>query len=312
MIIYILMSINDFLHKDNLATLWDVISDEDIFRFLAKPAQAEISQVFTNNIRGFFESERAKNSNLIDMNKKYILLILNFIKQSLKQKLPSKIKISDEPPPPSKELITYEDLQTDRLSQFDKDLTKRQEEFTSAMKLNVPNVPKFTDNFEDKPITGIDKIIKEMTAKRNYDVEEINRSFTSDINQTTNWLKPQDTSIKTEKFVPQPAVSSTQNQPPRLKHINLDGTSVTNEKLSPKKNVSWGNNKEAEVCDAEDELETSIFKKLKRVNNDDFVKSNNITIALEELPTTDDRLTNLETQMKMLNDKLDRFLQRNT
>ena len=295
------MSINDFLHKDNLATLWDVISDEDIFRFLKKPVQSEISQVFTNNIRGFFESERAKNSNLIDMNKKYIILILNYIKQGVNAIMPSKIKILDEPPPPSRELITYEDLQTDRLSQFDKDLTRRQEEFTSAMKLNVPDAPKFTDNYEDKPIAGIDKIIKEMTAKRNYDVEEINRSYTPDVNQTTNWLKPQDTSIKTEKFVPQ---ASAQNQPPRLKHINLDGTSVTNDKPSPKKNVSWGN-------DAEDELETSIFKKLKRVNNDDFGKSNNITIALEEPPTTNDRLTNLETQMKMLNDKLDRFLQRN-
>jgi hypothetical protein len=307
------MSINDFLHKDNLATLWDVISDEDIFRFLAKPAQAEILQVFTNNIRGFFESERAKNSNLIEMNKKYILLILNYVKQSLKQKIPSKIKILDEAPPPSRELITYEELQTDRLSQFDKDLTRRQEEFTSAMKLSVPDVPKFTDNYEDKPITGIDKIIKEMTAKRNYDVEEINRSYTPDINQTTNWLKPQDTSIKTDKFVPQSAVSSVQNQPPRLKHINLDGTSVTNDKPSPKKNVTWGK----EANDAVDELETSIFKKLKRVNNDDLGKSTNITIALEELPTTDDRhtiddrLTHLETQMKMINDKLDRFLQRN-
>ena len=302
------MSINDFLHKDNLATLWDVISDEDIFRFLKKPVQSEISQVFTNNIRGFFESERAKNSNLIDMNKKYIILILNYIKQGVNAKMPSKIKILDEPPPPSKELITYEDLQTDRLSQFDKDLTRRQEEFTSAMKLNVPDAPKFTDNYEDKPIAGIDKIIKEMTAKRNYDVEEINRSYTPDVNQTTNWLKPQDTSIKTEKFVPQ---ASAQNQPPRLKHINLDGTSVTNDKPSPKKNVTWSNNKEAQVNNAEDELETSIFKKLKRVNNDDFGKSNNITIALEEPPTTNDRLTNLETQMKMLNDKLDRFLQRN-
>jgi len=301
------MSINDFLHKDNLVTLWDVISDEDIFRFLKKPVQSEISQVFTNNVRGFFESERAKNSNLIEMNKKYIILILNYIKQSVNAKLPSKIKILDDPPPPSRELITYEDLQTDRLSQFDKDLTRRQDEFTSAMKLSVPDVPKFTDNYEDKPIAGIDKIIKEMTAKRNYDVEEINRSYTPDVNQTTNWLKPQDTSIKTEKFVPQ---TSAQNQPPRLKHINLDGTSVTNDKPSPKKNVTWGNNKETN--DAVDELETSIFKKLKRVNNDDLSKSTNITMTLEEPPTTNDRLTNLETQMKMLNDKLDRFLQRNT
>ena len=73
------MSINDFLQKDNLATLWDVISDEDIFRFLKKPVQSEISQVFTNNIRGFFESERAKSSNLIDMNKKYIIILLFII-----------------------------------------------------------------------------------------------------------------------------------------------------------------------------------------------------------------------------------------
>ena len=107
--------------------------------------------------------------------------------------------------------------------------------------------------------------------------------------------------------MPQTTPSSAQNQHPRLKHINLDGTSVTNDKPSPKKNVTWGNNKETvSINDDVDELETNIFKKLKRVNNDDSGKSNNITITLEEQPTTDDRhtiddrLTNLETQMKMM------------
>jgi hypothetical protein len=300
------MNIQDFLHKENIATLWDVISDEDVFRFLPKSSQSEVSQLFTNNIRGFFDSERLKTSNLIDMNKKYVLLILNYIKQTFKQKMPSKIKIMDAPP--SQEPITYEDLQTERLSKFDKDLSRRQEEFTNSMTLNVPVAPKFTDNYEDKPIEGIDKIIKDMTAKRNYDVEQINRSYTSDINQSTNWLKPQDTSIKTEKFSPQAATISNESDQPRLKYINLDGTIIKNEVIA-KKNVTWGNNKEHE-SNLEDELEMSIFSKLKKISSPATKQSeDNITITVEEPPTLDNRLANLESQIKGLNEKFDRFLQ---
>jgi hypothetical protein len=298
------MSNSNFLHKENVSMLWDVISDEELFKFLSKTNQAEVSQVFSSNIRGFFESEKAKNSNLVDINKKYIMLILNYIKENLNQKMPSKIKILEEPP--VRELITYEDLQTDRLSQFDKDLNKRQEEFTSAMALNVPEAPKFADNYKDKPITGIDKILKEMTAKRNYEVEQINRSYSSDIEQTSNWLKPQDTSVKAEKFLPKPP-SNEQNQPLQLKHINYD-TNVLTENVPQKKTVSWDNLSEIIDSDLDDEMEANLFKKLKRVSNIDSEKANNITLTLEETPMPDDRLTNLETQMRALNNKMDMVL----
>ena len=289
------MSNSNFLHKENVSMLWDIISDEELFKFLSKSYQVDVSQVFSNNIRGFFESEKTKTSNLVDINKKYIMLILNYIKQNLNQKTPSKIKISEEPP--VRELITYEDLQTDRLSQFDKDLTRRQDEFTSAMALNVPEAPKFTDNYKDTPITGIDKIIKEMTAKRNYEVEQINRSYSSDIEQTSNWLKPQDTSVKAEKFLPKISTND-HHQPLRLN----DDTS--------KKNVSWDNHPEIIEERMDDEIEVNLFKKLKRVSNSEPEKANNITITLEETPMpADDRLTNLETQMRALNDKFDRVIQ---
>ena len=299
------MSNSNFLHKENVSMLWDVISDEELFKFLSKTNQADVSQVFSNNIRGFFESEKVKNSNLVDINKKYIMLILNYIKENLNQKMPSKIKILEEPP--VRELITYEDLQTDRLSQFDKDLNKRQEEFTSAMALNVPEAPKFADNYKDKPITGIDKILKEMTAKRNYEVEQINRSYSSDIEQTSNWLKPQDTSVKAEKFLPKPP-SNEQNQPLQLKHINYD-TNVLTENVPQKKTVSWDNLSEIIDSDLDDEMEANLFKKLKRVSNIDSEKATNITLTLEETPLPDDRLTNLETQMRALNDKFDKVIQ---
>ena len=148
------MNNSEFLKKTNVSTLWDVISDEDIFKFLPKENQITVSEIFINNITGFFEVERKKSTNLIEINKKYIMLILNFIKTNLlPQKTHNKIKIFDEAP--AKELVTYEEIHNDKRSQFDKDLNRRQEEFTNAMSLQVPPVPKFTDNLEDGPITEI-------------------------------------------------------------------------------------------------------------------------------------------------------------
>jgi hypothetical protein len=89
---------------------------------------------------------------LVDMNKKYILLILNYANKQIKQNTKpeyKKIKILDEIPQKKvNELITYEDIQNDKRSQFDKDLNRRQEEFTNAMALPVPPVPKFNDKLK--------------------------------------------------------------------------------------------------------------------------------------------------------------------
>ena len=103
------MSNSDFLKNANISMLWDVISDEEIFQVLSRDSQSEISQIFIKNINGFFEIERKKNSNLIEINKKYILLILNHIKTNYPKKVHNKIKIFNEAP--VKELITYEEIQ---------------------------------------------------------------------------------------------------------------------------------------------------------------------------------------------------------
>ena len=54
------MNINNFLNKDNLTTLWDVISDEDIFKYISRDTQSKIAELFTNNVKGFFEIEKTK------------------------------------------------------------------------------------------------------------------------------------------------------------------------------------------------------------------------------------------------------------
>ena len=184
--------------------------------------------------------------------------------------MPNKIKISDEPIRNSKELITYEEIQNDRTSQFEKDLNRRQEEFTNAMTLKVPNVPEFSDNFADTPIKDMDKIIKEMTSKRNYEVEQINRNYSNNNSDNgDNWLKPQETSIKKEKFVTE----------------------------MPKKNVTWGENTETEFED-----DDNIFKKLKKIE-----PLNNISISFEE-SSTDDKINTLHSEIKTLHTKLDTII----
>ncbi len=221
--------------------------------------------LFRTNLKGFYDVESQKTTSLVDMNKKYILLILNHankqiaqiaqITQNVKPEY-RKIKILDELPQKKvNELITYEEIQNDKRSQFDKDLNRRQEEFTNSMALPVPPVPKFTDNLEEGPINEIEKAIKELTSQRNYDVEQISKTINANLNSNSkvdNWLTPQETSVKTDKINP-----PTQNvnngingniNGSRLKYLKIDNENVENQVInldkrenvsSPKKNVTW-------------------------------------------------------------------------
>jgi hypothetical protein len=289
------MSIQSFLKKDNVETLWDVIIDENIFKFLSKDNQIKVYNIFVENIKGFFENEKNNSVNLIDINKKYILLILNYIKNTYSNQIPNKIKIYEESP--VKELITYEEIQSDKKTQFEKDLMKRQNDFTNAMALPTPEVPEFTDKFTDSPISEMDKMIKEITAKRNYDVEQINRSFqTQNSNESSDeWLKPQETSIKKEKL--------NNKIIGNINKLNLE---------EREKNVTWGENKEIFLPsieeDQESNYENNIFNKLKKINN----SPENITLKINEVSSQDnsiiERLLNIEEKLEIYKNKIDNIL----
>jgi hypothetical protein len=287
------MNVNAFLSKENVNTIWDVISDEDIYKFLSKEYQIQVLNVFTNNIKGFYETEKQKNSDLVTMNKKYIILILNHIKK-IHPYQPNKIKISNEEAP-VKELITFEEIHNDRKSQFEKDVEKRQNDFEDMIKIKAPPAPTFADDYNDAPISEMDKILKEMTSKRNYEVEQINRNYNADITQVNNWLKPQDTSLKGEKLM-----NSSNNS-------NNSNNNSNNNSSPGKKNVTWGNNDEfMNNVDIVEEVE-DIFKKLKKKEKPNN-SNNNILLSIEER-SNDDRIERLENQMSILNDKMSKILQ---
>ena len=250
------MSIKEFNQKGNVQMLWDLISEEEIFKFLTP----NIYSIFLNNLQDFFVAER-KNNSLVDLNKKYILLVLNYIKKNYMIQ-PSKITIYNEPP--AKELITYEEIHNDKKSQFEKDLTKRQEEFEESMNLKTPPLPEFADKDRDKPIKEIDKILKEMQAQRNYEVEQINRTYNSST-QVDNWLKPQETSLKIEKLVnPELKLEETQN----TRFSFLDSFDKNISQNNQKKSVSFSDNDQIKTFIKENE--TSVISFGEWVDNTDY------------------------------------------
>jgi len=286
------MSINQFLHKDNISTLWDVISDEDMFKFQKRDSQEKIYQMFVNNIKGFYDVERTKTNNVVDINKKYILLILNYIKKNFSQSMPNKIRILKEEP--VKELITYEEIQNNRRSQFDRDYSRAQEEFTNSVTIKVPEVPTFADNYKETPIKEMDKILKEMTAKRNYEVEQITKKHQNDEEDVNNWLKPQETSLKTEKFT----LPSSNNNSSRLKYLNSDGELLPTKEQS-KKSVSWNEKDNIEMI-IDDEPDDNIFSKFKKVEAKTETISNN---------SSNNELREVKAEIKQLYAKLDKIIE---
>lgn len=297
------MSLRQFIQKDNINTLWEVISDEEIFKFLSRDIQANIYQLFMSNIQGFFENEKVKTNSLVDINKKYILLILNHIRKIYPIQ-PNKITIHQEP---VKESITYEEIQNDKRSKFDRDLNRKQEEFEDYMNIKAPPMPEFTDKDKDTPIKEMDKILKEMQAARNYEIEQINRNNTiNNSNQVDNWLKPQETSLKTDKFNYENKPEQQENYS-RFKFLN----NIEQLDLSPKnkKNVSFSNIEDIKTFNVDDEEDDNIFSKLKKISNKPV---ENIKLEITEptiIENNDDRITYLEREIKNINTTLNKILE---
>jgi hypothetical protein len=301
------MSIKAFSTKDNIQMLWDLISEEEIFKFLTPDVQNNIYTVFINNIPGFFEIEKVRLQSLVDINKKYIVLILDYIQKNYPYK-PSKIVIHNDPP--MKEMITYEEIQNERKTKLERDFTRRQEEFEDSMTLKAPHVPEFSEKDVDKPIKEIDKILKEMQAQRNYEVEKINRTYNTS-HQVDNWLKPQETSLKNEKLIKtelETNNNNNNNNNGRFKYLNsLDQNFIPN---NSKKNVTFDNDDQIKIYNSDinlvedDEYDSNLFSKFKKVK-----KQENISLKIEEQNSNEDRIYKLEINMNNLNEKMEQILE---
>jgi hypothetical protein len=177
-----------FLSKENVEMIWELIADEDIMRNITRQQSEDMQKLFLNDIRQFYQREKLSNKDLMNMNKQFIEIMLPKMSRPI---------VSQPRESPTKVAITAEDIQLSRMSEFENQLANRQNEFSSAMTMKVPEKPKFDDEL-DRPISEMEDLIARTLAQRNFDIEQIQQNINKE--QVKTFLKSEETSIKSEKL----------------------------------------------------------------------------------------------------------------
>ena len=189
------MSVSSFLSNENVQILWEVIIDDPTVS-----QNTTTQQVFTRVIPEFYERENKKFASLMEMNKHFISIIIDLLNNGKPQQQQQQQKQKQEQVKGLKEKITFEELQQERVSQFEKDLNAKQQEFSSAMAVPLPPAPVFSDAQREEsaiPLTEMEKMIEQTLAERNLEMQKIQQTLTASQGTTgDSWLKGQSTSIK--------------------------------------------------------------------------------------------------------------------
>jgi hypothetical protein len=298
------MSTNQFLSNENMTLLWDVLMENEIFQNKPKEFLIKINNLINQNLQAFYEQERNNVQNLIELNKKFISLLLNHI-----QKM-------DQQPPITKKtiLVTSEEIQNHRQTQFEKDLNLKQKEFTNAMTLPVPPTPVFKDNI-DQPLSELELEIKKTIAQRNYDIEVIQNNI-HQVKTDPTWLTSQETSVKKEKLnlqtlfkqpqeQKQPTEPTEQKEPIinrqpikyiKIENQELDDTFVKKEAIDLNRHVSWSDESNEDY-----KPELKFFKKFKVLEPSD---QNQGKIEDSRLDQLESKISKMEQILELILKKL--------
>ena len=253
------MSIKEFLSDTNVQMLWEVLIDENT---ILKDRRTQ--ETFVKTLPEFYEREKSKpQTTLIGLNKQFISLMLNLLRQAAPP-----VQVARTIPPAKKLLITQEELQNDRAANFEQELNRKQQEFTSAMAVPVPTTPVFTDNTKDVPLTEMNMIIQRTIAERNLELDKFYKSANKA--DAENWLKSAPTSIKEEKAIEKASVMKTIKIEKNDLNISLQTEELNDaasSALASSKQISWGDNTTIELNEPKQiQTNDSIFSKLKKTS----------------------------------------------
>jgi len=321
-------NVSEFIKPDNVEILWEVILDENVIHTNDPNQITSIKNYFNNQLITYYEGEKMNPTafNLFQLNKNFISTFITNIHTQQNQKNQQKPPLTLKKP----DLVTSEDIHTDRKNKFDNDLAVRVNEFQNAMALPIPEAPRFSDKL-DKPINEMEALIAQTLAQRNFEIEQIHKGTNK--TDAEKWLKGEITSIKSSKNVQQ---HQKINNGPEINYIqigeNMDSNNITNDIItlpnniySPsnanynststlKKTISWATNNNdidnnIKLTIAEGPV-VNIFSKLKSVASIASVAS----VASESAPVpiqvdVTKELDSLKIEMALMNKKIDSILE---
>jgi hypothetical protein len=155
---------SDFLKQPNVQMIWEIIAEHPALGGQPPRVSSEVYNVMIQNIQGFYERETTRMSSLVELNKKFISILIQYISEHYAQKAPSSVKI--------------EDIQQERQSKFEQELKQKQSDFSNAMSLPTPPTPRFKDETPELPMTEMATALKKATEQRNYDMDVISKTRT--------------------------------------------------------------------------------------------------------------------------------------
>jgi hypothetical protein len=248
-----------FITNENIDLLWEIILEEEVIRkVVSREKIVEFRNYFMVQIKEFQNVTAKLNIPLVQLNKQFITNFMMVL----------------QPPPPAvpqntqnKKLYTSQEIQAERKSQFENDLTRKQNEFTRAMSVPVPEIPKFSEDL-DKPIgSAMDELIAKTLAERNYEIQQIQRQMPGPPALQQSQQSPQ--SQQQIKYIK----IGEEVKGPVMTPIDVnDVFSGVPEKTagSVAKNVSWGENEYQEYNPSQQQPYDEsgfhhLFSKLKKV-----------------------------------------------
>ena len=270
---------NTFTSKENIDLLWEILLEEPILKNVSIGKQKLVYNALYTNISSFFDKEKHESLDLVTLNKIFLgemVKILRNNKSEIIEKENIKFKV--------------EDIHAERKNIFEKDLEKRKNDLETYITLKPP-IPDFTEKIEDAKIKGMEELIAKTVAQRNFDISQINTKINAE-----DWLKPQETSIKTNNL---------KNTVKIEEKVNNDNEVIELSSIPSRKKITWSKDNDVKYFDSNSE-EIPILNKLKKINDPLSQLSNDVIILKDKLENMDKKInetsSSLNKILQLIND----------
>ena len=176
--------------NENKEMLWELLRDNQAFKGLTNTQYNNVITIFNTTLN----QTTTANKPLMELNKEFISSMLQQLNSIKSNTLQDNVKNNIVDP----KVLTHQEIQKQKRSEFENNLEKRQGEFTKYMKIHVPDAIDFGDNIKEEPISNVDSLIHEKMKERSYDIFDKQEEKTLNENGTANNGNDTTNSIKKE------------------------------------------------------------------------------------------------------------------
>jgi hypothetical protein len=179
--------------NENKEMLWELLRDNQAFKGLTNTQYNNVITIFNTTLN----QTTTANKPLMELNKEFISSMLQQLNSIKSNTLQDNVKNNIVDP----KVLTHQEIQKQKRSEFENNLEKRQGEFTKYMKIHVPDAIDFGDNIKEEPISNVDSLIHEKMKERSYDIFDKPEEKINNENVTINTNKKEIKNIDSQPLI---------------------------------------------------------------------------------------------------------------